>query len=112
MFASCGRGRNVVTIPIVNQYNEDIKMKCAAVLAMAGSAAAFAPSKTSRASTTLSETQADLQAMAAKLNPAVKVRKCLSFSDFVLARLESVVWIRSRQLAHIALTIPLVLRPS
>ena len=50
-------------------------MKTATLLALVGSAGAFAPAPASKASTQLCETQADLQAMAAKLNPIVKVRE-------------------------------------
>lgn len=46
----------------------------ACVLALASSAAAFSPAKNSRQSVQLSETKADLEKMAADLNPIVKVR--------------------------------------
>jgi hypothetical protein len=46
-----------------------------AVIALAGSAAAFTTSPASRSTTQLAESKADLEAMAGKLNPVVKVRK-------------------------------------
>lgn len=47
-------------------------MKTAAILSLAASASAFAPaSKPSRASVSVQETKADLEAMAKKLNPVV-----------------------------------------
>jgi hypothetical protein len=48
-------------------------MKAAAVLALIGTTAAFAPAPASKELTQLGETKADLQAMAAKLNPVIKV---------------------------------------
>ena len=48
-------------------------MKTAAVLAWIGTAAAFAPAPVSKELSQLGETKADLQAMAAKLNPVIKV---------------------------------------
>jgi hypothetical protein len=48
-------------------------MKAAVLLALAGSAVAFTSSPPPKASTQLRETQADLQAMAVKLNPVLKV---------------------------------------
>lgn len=48
-------------------------MKTAAVLALIGTAAAFAPAPVSKELSQLGETKADLQAMAAKLNPVIKV---------------------------------------
>lgn len=52
-------------------------MKAAAVLAFVGTAAAFAPAPFTKALTQLDETKADLQAMAAKLNPVIKVGNSL-----------------------------------
>ena len=46
-------------------------MKLAVLAAITGSAAAFAPAQVGRASTSVSETKADLEALAKKLNPVV-----------------------------------------
>lgn len=46
-------------------------MKLAAFAALIGSAAAFAPAQTGRAATAVSETKADLEALAKKLNPVL-----------------------------------------
>lgn len=46
-------------------------MKLAVLAALAGSAAAFAPAQNGRASTAVSETKADLEVLAKKLNPVV-----------------------------------------
>ena len=46
-------------------------MKTIAALTLIGSAAAFAPAPTGRVSTSVSETKADLEALAKKLNPIV-----------------------------------------
>ena len=46
-------------------------MKLAVLAALAGSAAAFAPAQTGRVSTAVSETKADLEVFAKKLNPVV-----------------------------------------
>mmetsp|Transcript_25952 Transcript_25952/g.39919 ORF Transcript_25952/g.39919 Transcript_25952/m.39919 type:complete len:202 (+) Transcript_25952:78-683(+) len=46
-------------------------MKLAVLAALAGSAAAFAPAQTGRVSTAVSETKADLEVLAKKLNPVV-----------------------------------------
>ena len=47
-------------------------MKLALLSTILGSAAAFAPAPIGRAPSTVSETKADLQSLAQKLNPAVK----------------------------------------
>jgi len=47
-------------------------MKLATLAALFGSAAAFAPAQTGRAATSVSESKADLQALAGKCNPIVK----------------------------------------
>ena len=46
-------------------------MKLATLAAILGSAAAFAPAQTGRAATAVSETKADLEVLAKKLNPIV-----------------------------------------
>ena len=46
-------------------------MKLALLSAILGSAAAFAPAPTGRVSTSVSETKADLEVLAKKLNPIV-----------------------------------------
>ena len=46
-------------------------MKTAVFATLAATAAAFAPSQTGRASTSVSETKADLEVLAKKLNPIV-----------------------------------------
>ncbi len=55
------------------QQTPTTMMKLALLSAILGSAAAFAPAPVGRASsTTISETKADLQSLAQKLNPAVR----------------------------------------
>merc|ERR1719437_79971 len=46
-------------------------MKTAILAALVGSAAAFAPAETGRAATAVSETKADLEVLAKKLNPVI-----------------------------------------
>lgn len=46
-------------------------MKLAVLAAITGSTAAFAPAKVGRASTSVAETKADLEALAKKLNPVI-----------------------------------------
>ena len=46
-------------------------MKLAVLAAITGSSAAFAPAQVGRASTSVAETKADLEALAKKLNPVV-----------------------------------------
>ena len=46
-------------------------MKLAVLSAITGSTAAFAPAQVGRASTSVAETKADLEALAKKLNPVV-----------------------------------------
>ena len=56
-------------------------MKLALLSAILGSAAAFAPAPTGRVSTSVSETKADLEVLAKKLNPIVgfygKLQLCI-----------------------------------
>lgn len=46
-------------------------MKTAIIASLVGAAAAFAPAETGRAATTVSETKADLEVLAKKLNPVI-----------------------------------------
>lgn len=46
-------------------------MKTAIIASLIGAAAAFAPAQTGRTSTAVSESKADLEALAKKLNPVV-----------------------------------------
>lgn len=52
-------------------HNNNTMMKLAVLAALAGSAAAFAPAQNGRVSTAVSETKADLEVLAKKLNPVV-----------------------------------------
>ena len=58
-------------------------MKLALLSAILGSAAAFAPAPTGRVSTSVSETKADLEVLAKKLNPIVgfygKLQLCIVY---------------------------------
>lgn len=56
-------------------------MKLATLAALLGSAAAFAPAPTGRAATTVSETKADLQNLAAKANPVINYYDPLNLAD-------------------------------
>ena len=56
-------------------------MKLATYAALVGSAAAFAPAQTGRSVTSVSETKADLEALAAKANPAVKFFDPLNLAE-------------------------------
>mmetsp|Transcript_18267 Transcript_18267/g.27164 ORF Transcript_18267/g.27164 Transcript_18267/m.27164 type:complete len:252 (+) Transcript_18267:38-793(+) len=56
-------------------------MKLATYAALVGSAAAFAPAQTGRVSSAVSETKADLEALAAKANPVVKFFDPLNLAE-------------------------------
>ena len=56
-------------------------MNLAPIAAIVGSAAAFAPAPAGRAASPLSETKADLQDLAGKLNPAIKFFDPLNLSE-------------------------------
>eukprot|EP00578_Thalassiosira_sp_NH16_P009364 CAMPEP_0181122444 /NCGR_PEP_ID=MMETSP1071-20121207/25316_1 /TAXON_ID=35127 /ORGANISM="Thalassiosira sp., Strain NH16" /LENGTH=253 /DNA_ID=CAMNT_0023207413 /DNA_START=47 /DNA_END=808 /DNA_ORIENTATION=+ len=56
-------------------------MKLALLSALLGSASAFAPAQTGRAATAVSESKADLEALAGKLNPAVKFFDPLNLAE-------------------------------
>ena len=56
-------------------------MKLATYAALVGSAAAFAPAQTGRVSTSVSETKADLEVLAAKANPVVKFFDPLNLAE-------------------------------
>lgn len=56
-------------------------MKLALLSAILGSAAAFAPAPVGRVATSVSETKADLQALAAKANPAIKFFDPLNLAE-------------------------------
>ena len=62
-------------------------MKLALLSAILGSAAAFAPAPTGRVSTSVSETKADLEVLAKKLNPVLgfygKLQLCYSIFHHV-----------------------------
>jgi len=73
-------------------------MKLAVLASLIGSAAAFAPSTTSpRGSTIVKETKADLEALAADLNPLVKYYDPLKFGDFDEA---TIGWLRQSEIKH------------
>lgn len=55
----------------ISQITTTKMMKLATLAALVGSAAAFAPAQTGRASTAVSESKADLEVLAKKLNPVV-----------------------------------------
>mmetsp|Transcript_26802 Transcript_26802/g.38306 ORF Transcript_26802/g.38306 Transcript_26802/m.38306 type:complete len:253 (-) Transcript_26802:195-953(-) len=56
-------------------------MKLATYAALVGSAAAFAPAQTGRSVTSVSETKADLEVLAAKANPVVKFFDPLNLAE-------------------------------
>ncbi len=56
-------------------------MKLATIAAILGSAAAFAPAQTGRAPTAVSESKADLEVLAKKLNPIVPFFDPLGLAD-------------------------------
>ena len=56
-------------------------MKLVAYAALVGSAAAFTPAQVGQTSTQLSETKADLESLAQKLNPVVKFFDPLNLSE-------------------------------
>jgi hypothetical protein len=63
-------------------------MKLALVALMAGSAAAFAPSTKSGSSTSLMSGLSDLEALAEKSNPVLKVSEKKDFKAFVFQLFE------------------------
>lgn len=68
--------RSCAAVPlllVVSQPNSKT-MKLAALTVLVGSAAAFAPAETGRASTAVRESLADLKTLAEKSNPVLKVR--------------------------------------
>eukprot|EP00545_Synedropsis_sp_CCMP1620_P006107 CAMPEP_0119002784 /NCGR_PEP_ID=MMETSP1176-20130426/119_1 /TAXON_ID=265551 /ORGANISM="Synedropsis recta cf, Strain CCMP1620" /LENGTH=250 /DNA_ID=CAMNT_0006954309 /DNA_START=34 /DNA_END=786 /DNA_ORIENTATION=- len=79
-------------------------MKTAAVvIAMAGSAAAFTSAPAARSSTTLSESKADLQAMAGKLNPLVKYWDPLDLTSSAFwgkSEEATIGWLRQSEIKH------------
>jgi len=56
-------------------------MKLATLAAILGSTAAFAPAQTGRSPTAVSETKADLEVLAKKLNPIVPFFDPLGLAD-------------------------------
>ena len=73
-------------------------MKYTVLASLIASAAAFAPTQSStRSSTSLSETKADLEAIAAKCNPVVKYFDPLNVGDGDSATL---AWYRQSEIKH------------
>merc|ERR1719384_47801 len=75
----------------------------ACVLALASGAAAFSPAKNSRQSVQLSETNADLEKMAADLNPIVKFYDPLGCADAAYwgkSDEATIGWLRQAEIKH------------
>ncbi|KAI2504766.1 chlorophyll A-B binding protein [Fragilaria crotonensis] len=78
-------------------------MKTAAVLALIGTAAAFAPAPVSKELSQLGETKADLQAMAAKLNPVIKFFDPLDLTQAAYwgqSEEFTIGWLRHSEIKH------------
>ena len=71
----------LLTPPSYQNTATNNMMKLATYAALVGSAAAFAPAQTGRSVTSVSETKADLEALAAKANPAVKFFDPLNLAE-------------------------------
>ena len=69
IFGGIGHRHFIMTSKVPTTPNT--MMKLAVLAAITGSSAAFAPTQVGRASTSVSETKADLEALAKKLNPVV-----------------------------------------
>jgi hypothetical protein len=70
-----------VSVGTNQNRNTFTMMKLALLSAILGSAAAFAPAPAGRTATSISETKADLQALAAKANPAIKFFDPLNLAE-------------------------------
>lgn len=72
-------------------------MKYTVLATLLGSAAAFAPAQPTKSSSALSETKADLEAIAAKCNPAIKYFDPLNVGDGDAA---TIAWYRHSEIKH------------
>jgi len=78
-------------------------MKSAILATLLASAAAFAPAQTGRAVTSVSEGKADLEALAAKANPAVKFYDPLNLADqdfWGKGNEATIGWLRQAEIKH------------
>lgn len=78
-------------------------MKLALVASLIGSAAAFAPANSGRATTQVAESKADLEAIAGKLNPIVKFYDPLNLSESYLwgqSQEFTIGWLRQAEIKH------------
>ena len=79
-------------------------MKTAVLASIVASAAAFAPAQTStRSATSISETKADLEALATKANPTVKFYDPMSLSDqdfWGKGNEATIGWLRQSEIKH------------
>ena len=78
-------------------------MKTAILATLVASAAAFAPSRTSRAATAVSEGKADLEALASKANPKVKFYDPLNLADqdfWGKGNEATIGWLRQSEIKH------------
>jgi hypothetical protein len=72
---------NLLLSTAYRRYYLDTMMKLALLSAILASATAFAPAPAGRIATSVSETKADLQALAAKANPAIKFFDPLNLAE-------------------------------
>mmetsp|Transcript_22497 Transcript_22497/g.33231 ORF Transcript_22497/g.33231 Transcript_22497/m.33231 type:complete len:251 (-) Transcript_22497:208-960(-) len=78
-------------------------MKFSLLVSTIVGASAFAPSKTGSPNTALSESKADLEALAAKLNPTVKFYDPLSLADqdfWAKGNEATIGWLRQSEIKH------------
>lgn len=78
-------------------------VRSALIASLACSAAAFAPQPAARNSVQLSETVADLEALAQKANPVVKFYDPLNLSDqsfWGKSNEETIAWLRQSEIKH------------
>lgn len=78
-------------------------MKSAIIASLIAGAAAFAPTQTGRTPTAISESKADLEAIASKANPFVKFYDPLNLAEqefWGKSNEETIAWLRQSEIKH------------